>query len=696
MHDDNLLARAKQILPAREVLRRLGYTVPDQDKVKFCSPLRKDHKPSCTFYEGLLCDWSTNEKLTGFDVFMQLKVLDAKQAFVPFVELAGLGRELNKNGEGRTNGGAVNNAQRDSVRSSEAFDWDKLVAAVTDNDLANLGKWRGYSPDLCRYLLKKKLIGKTGTSWAFPVVYNDAVVSAHIRKPDDPGWFFSPKLPNGVTPLVIGDLNTTRRTIVGESQWDILSVMDQLGWHHGEELAGIATRGGSNGKLAALAQGEVFLLPQNDEAGQKWLAAARSNLKRRARIIRTPAEYKDAGEWLKSGDTTPELVQAIGSAEVVEPMRVEDPFEKAPGAQADAQKITPWKSRPLFDFANSEIDHSQTLLANRFLCRGGGLILVGPSGIGKSSASIQCATLWACGLEAFGIKPRRPLRILIVQAEDDDGDITEMARMMNHLGLTEAEKQLVQKNVHIAGVNDKAGDEFLTHLKATLEEHQERGICFDLVIINPLTAYIGGDETRPEICTSFLRTGINPILTKHNCAALVVHHPPKTSNQATDKFNAHDWQYRGAGSAHITNWSRAYIVIEPIGNGVFRFIAAKRGSRIGWDSPEKFFAHSKDGTLNWLEANGEQVSEAKSKLKGSRADILKLVPTLDPISQSSLVSKASEAGIGRDRAKGFISVLVEEGIIFEWKLRRSGVKSAVGYCQRQQPDDTNKPPQANE
>src|SRR5438477_13147065 len=69
-----------------------------------------------------------------------------------------------------------------------------------------------------------------------------------------------------------------------------------------------------------------------------------------------------------------------------------------------------------------------TLLANRFLCRGGGLLFVGPSGIGKSSASVQQDILWALGREAFGIRPARGLRLLTVQAENDGGDLGEMAR----------------------------------------------------------------------------------------------------------------------------------------------------------------------------------------------------------------------------------------------------------------------------
>jgi hypothetical protein len=65
------------------------------------------------------------------------------------------------------------------------------------------------------------------------------------------------------------------------------------------------------------------------------------------------------------------------------------------------------------------------LLKHRFLCRGGAILLVGPTGIGKSSFALQCAVLWSLGREAFGIVPARALRVLIVQAENDLGDMAE-------------------------------------------------------------------------------------------------------------------------------------------------------------------------------------------------------------------------------------------------------------------------------
>jgi len=41
--------------------------------------------------------------------------------------------------------------------------------------------------------------------------------------------------------------------------------------------------------------------------------------------------------------------------------------------------------------------------------------------------------------------------------------------------------------------------------------------------------------------------------------------------------------YSGSGASCLTNWARAYLVIEPTElHGVYKFIAAKRGERIAW------------------------------------------------------------------------------------------------------------------
>ena len=68
------------------------------------------------------------------------------------------------------------------------------------------------------------------------------------------------------------------------------------------------------------------------------------------------------------------------------------------------------------------------VLGNRWLCKGGSCLFVGQSGIGKSSLAMQLAMNWALGRTSFGITPKRPLKSLIIQAENDFGDVAEMVQ----------------------------------------------------------------------------------------------------------------------------------------------------------------------------------------------------------------------------------------------------------------------------
>ena len=61
-----------------------------------------------------------------------------------------------------------------------------------------------------------------------------------------------------------------------------------------------------------------------------------------------------------------------------------------------------------------EKDNPAALFKNGWLRKGGGAFIVAPSGVGKSSLTIQASMCWALGMEFFGIFPVRRLRIGII------------------------------------------------------------------------------------------------------------------------------------------------------------------------------------------------------------------------------------------------------------------------------------------
>jgi RecA-family ATPase len=338
--------------------------------------------------------------------------------------------------------------------------------------------------------------------------------------------------------------------------------------------------------------------------------------------------------------------------------------KKKTGARFPAGHSIDW-------FAKQAINDNDTLLGNRYLCRTGGMFIVAPSGLGKSILSIQMAVLWCCGLIAFGITPRRALRILIVQSEDDQGDCTEMSQVMDHLNLNNQQKALVATNSVLVRCNHLVGWEFIEALRAELADARDAGQPFDLVIINPYGVYLGADVKDTNACTEFLNRGLNPVLSEFDVGAILIHHTPKTNFQKTENYNIWDWMYHGAGCASITNWARAMMAIKPETEDlqVYRFVAAKRGKRIDdWNGAfERYFAWSSiPGVLRWEDATAAQINQATAAAgRRKTVDLLiacQQVPPIDPELKTIVIRKIQTAcKVGVHRAKDALNELIVTG-----------------------------------
>lgn len=334
-------------------------------------------------------------------------------------------------------------------------------------------------------------------------------------------------------------------------------------------------------------------------------------------------------------------------------------------------------------YAERAYTPNSCLLGNRYLTRKSGMFFIGPSGQGKSTAIMQSLICWACGRTAFEIKPAAPLRILLVQAEDDDDDLTDMARVADHLELSTLEKQLVQQNAWIETVNDQLGFSATAIIREILAAHP----C-DLLILNPYTGYLEGSIQDDDINSKFLRTDLQRIATEHNCGLMIVHHTPKTNfRQNTGKWSTMDWMYSGAGAAVLTNWARAILAIDPIGeSGVFKFIAAKRGQKIGWSEKVNHFRHDpRPGVLLWTKADHDEIALAANAKGGraiSSADVCEAVPLVDGIRKMALREKLQKAGASQRVAKEAVEIAIDEGFITEIKTRGDGHTSNIKMIYR--------------
>ena len=240
-----------------------------------------------------------------------------------------------------------------------------------------------------------------------------------------------------------------------------------------------------------------------------------------------------------------------------------------------------------------EEDNKRVLLRGGFFRKGHALFIVSTSGAGKSVFVNQLALFLAQGRDFLGMRPKRPLRVGVIQAEDDVEEMADFRRNYRK-GLT-AEFGWMDADVDaaLAGVTlgmkfrGKTGDAFIAALRDWQRERK-----FDVVVVNPLFAYFGGNLSDGRDCTKFFREQLDPMMNdpQHGFGLVVVHHtvkPPKGEERKTwgqDAFG----QYLGAGGTDIAGWSRASFLLLPIAGhyGWFRFIATKRGGRLGWKDGE--------------------------------------------------------------------------------------------------------------
>ena len=250
-----------------------------------------------------------------------------------------------------------------------------------------------------------------------------------------------------------------------------------------------------------------------------------------------------------------------------------------------------------------------TVLGNRWLCKGGSALWVSQSGVGKSSLCMQAAVHWSVGKDFFGIKSKRPLRIAILQSENDFGDISEAFQdVVKGAWLHPNQQSLLAENLAIFRDTTSVGPTFPGMLRQIITSH-----AADLIFVDPLLAFAGIDIADQQAASQFCRHDLNDVLKETGCVLIAMHHTtkPRTAKDKEGQTVA-DMAYSGSGSAEFVNYFRevGVLVRQQGDEPVFKFGFTKRRGRSGMKNSLGDFAgeitirHARDkGQIRWEYAN---------------------------------------------------------------------------------------------
>ena len=389
---------------------------------------------------------------------------------------------------------------------------------------------------------------------------------------------------------------------------------------------------GGTGKAVRAAQylkrGVYVPCLDRDKAGEKAQARLVEKLREIGGAVYVYADaplilLPDGADGTHAKDANDELQRDAAAFRA----RVADVIARARAyAEAEAARHRPFYTLAELNEPPDEENNLRALFRRGFLRKGGGLIVASVAGAGKSTLSIQSALHWVMGRPCFGVDPVRPLRIALIQAEDDAEEMAmfraNMRRGLAAEGFTPTEIEEALRRLHIRkDFVGKTGADFAEALRAMQSVDH-----YDLVIVNPLNSFFDGDVSLNKDATEFFRKMIDPIIKDPvtECGIIFFHHSgkPAKGKDATNWGKGAFAQYILQGAAELNNWARAVLVLLPFDNApdFWTLTAAKRHKPLAWkdadgkDTRDKVIAYSAD-YIYWREPSADEITAARTGTK---------------------------------------------------------------------------------
>jgi len=297
----------------------------------------------------------------------------------------------------------------------------------------------------------------------------------------------------------------------------------------------------------------VAVLPDNDRAGKKHAEQVADSLYGTAaeiRIVELPGlpEKGDVSDWLDSGGTIAELLQLVDQAKPFKPTVAR---RQMTALQRDRQYVP----KPIVvNLEDVEPQKVEWLWDNR-IPLGKLSLLVGDPGLGKSFLTLYITAQVTTGRPWPDDPFKQPIfkgSVIILSAEDDVSD-TIVPRLQAHgadLNRIRAIQGVTYDDPECEGPHQFNVTLHLPALEQAIIETPETR----LVIIDPITAYLGKTDSHKNAEVRAALAPLAALAGEHRVAVVGVSHLSK--NQGTKAI------YRTMGSLAFTAAARAVWVVS--------------------------------------------------------------------------------------------------------------------------------------
>jgi hypothetical protein len=291
---------------------------------------------------------------------------------------------------------------------------------------------------------------------------------------------------------------------------------------------------------------------------------------------------------------------------------------------------------------------------------------------------MQMAVMLAIGRPFFGIEVKRPYKCIVMNAENDTGDLAEAFKgIISSMSLTDEEKTLMRKNIKFYRETVKVGLDFVKQARRLIVHHKA-----DFFFADPLLAFAGGDISNQAYSSQFLRNWIQPVLMETGVVWVFLHHTGKPKNsEVASAQTVSDLAYSGLGSSELVNWSREVAVLRRTDKikPFFELVLTKRGKRAGIldkDGKPTAFLNLRhaEGRILW-EVNDENVMSSFSlKDLNKMEGMPPMAHSNDPFASDFVKFVEKKLGIGTLSASDVVAHLIRLSAtnpIVVWDNRRT-------------------------